>query len=460
MDLPRFELKEGISTGLRKDVEPMPTPLYDRLVELSQLPLTRLDMPGHHGSPAPGLEFWPAHLDVTEHPATGDLFDPEEDDPIQQAQQLWAKATGMDTCLFLTGGSTQGIQAGLALTAGVGSEVLLDRGSHRSVFNALALLDLTPHYLPRPWLETEGVTGPIRPQDVANALEQHPKVKTICITSPTYYGVLSDIPAIAAVCHRHGAKLMVDGAHGAHLPFLGYTGYQSADVVVVSAHKTLPAPGQTALLLARGYEGADLRRVASLTGTSSPNYVLMAGLDVARDYLEGEGRRAYTETARIVENLRRRLPALTPGEVELDPTRLVLRCDDGHQVARTLMERGIYYEMADSGHVVLIFTCADGPETVDALTAALEGVDLGTGTPLPPPPPPPPQVMRPRQALFAPTQEVAWEEAVGQVCACQLAPYPPGIPVVAPGEKVVKKHLAYLEQIGYNMDSIKVVNDC
>ncbi|MBM6896910.1 aminotransferase class V-fold PLP-dependent enzyme [Pseudoflavonifractor capillosus] len=405
----------------------MPTPLYDRLVELSHQPLQRLDMPGHHGSPAPGLEFWPAHLDVTEHPATGDLFDPEEDDPIQQAQQLWAKATGMDTCLFLTGGSTQGIQAGLALTAGVGSEVLLDRGSHRSVFNAL---------------------------------EQHQKVKTVCIISPTYYGVLSDIPAIAAVCHRHGAKLMVDGAHGAHLPFLGYTGYQSADVVVVSAHKTLPAPGQTALLLARGYEGADLRRVASLTGSSSPNYVLMAGLDVARDYLEGEGRRAYTETAKIVENLRRRLPALTPGEVELDPTRLVLRCDDGHQVARTLMERGIYYEMADSGHVVLIFTCADGPDTATALLSALEGIPLGTGTPLPPPPPPPPQVMRPRQALFAPTQEVAWEEAVGQVCACQLAPYPPGIPVVAPGEKVDKKHLAYLEQIGYNMDSIKVVNDC
>ena len=437
----------------------MPTPLYDRLVELSQLPLTRLDMPGHHGRPGIAPDFWPAWLDVTEHPATGDLFDPEEGDPIAAAQALWARATGMDACLFLTGGSTQGIQAGLALTAGAGGEVLLDRGSHRSAFNALALLDLTPHYLPRPWLEQEGVTGPIQPQTVEQALLRHPKAKTVCITSPTYYGVLSDIPALAAVCHRHGAKLMVDGAHGAHLPFLGYTGYRAADVVVVSAHKTLPAPGQTALLLAQGYRGADLRWAASLTGSSSPSYVMMAALDVVRDYMEGEGRQTYTEVAARVEHLRRRLPALRPEAVALDPTRLVLRCGDGHRVARALMERGIYYEMADRGHVVLIFTCADGPETADALTAALEGVDLGVGAVLPAPPAPPQQVLTPRQALFAPTQEVAWEEAEGRVCACQLAPYPPGIPVVAPGEKADKKHLAYLARIGYNTGRIKVVKD-
>ena len=419
------------------------TPLYDRLVELSQLPLTRLDMPGHHGRPTPPLDFWPAHLDVTEHPATGDLFDPEENDPIAEAQALWAKAVGMESCLFLTGGSTQGIHAALALTAGVGGEVLLDRGSHRSVFNALALLDLTPHYLPRPWLAQEGVTGPIQPQDVEQALKNHPNIKTVCITSPTYYGVLSDIPALAEICHAHGAKLMVDGAHGAHLPFLGYTGYQAADVVVVSAHKTLPAPGQTALLLAQGY---------------SPNYVMMAALDVVRDYLEGDGRPAYTETVQLVENLRASYPALRPVGVELDPTRLVLQCRDGYGVARTLMDRGTYYEMADSGHVVLIFTCADGPQTVAALTAALEGVELGGASLLPPPPPPPQQLMSPRQALFAPTKEVAWSQAEGEVCAQQLAPYPPGIPVVAPGEKVDKKYLAYLAQIGYNTEYIKVVH--
>ena len=436
----------------------MPTPLFDRLVELSQLPLTRLDMPGHHGRPTPPLDFWPAHLDVTEHPATGDLFDPEENDPIAEAQALWAKAVGMESCLFLTGGSTQGIHAALALTAGVGGEVLLDRGSHRSVFNALALLDLTPHYLPRPWLEEEGVTGPIQPQDVEQALKNHPNIKTVCITSPTYYGVLSDIPALAEICHAHGAKLMVDGAHGAHLPFLGYTGYQAADVVVVSAHKTLPAPGQTALLLAQGYTADQLRWAASLYGTSSPNYVMMAALDVVRDYLEGDGRPAYTETVQLVENLRCTYPALRPVGVELDPTRLVLKCKDGYGVARTLMDRGIYYEMADSGHVVLIFTCADGPRTVAALTAALKGVELGGASLLPPPPPPPQQLMSPRQALFAPTKEVAWSQAEGEVCAQQLAPYPPGIPVVAPGEKVDKKYLAYLAQIGYNTEYIKVVH--
>lgn len=106
-----------------------------------------------------------------------------------------------------------------------GGGVLVDRGCHRSVYHSMALLDLQPVYLPRPWLTEEGVTGPISPQLVDNELKNHPDIKTVCITSPTYYGVLSDIFAIAQVVHAHGGTLVVDGAHGAHLPFLGLEAY-------------------------------------------------------------------------------------------------------------------------------------------------------------------------------------------------------------------------------------------
>ena len=430
----------------------MPAPLYDSLRALAAQNPLRLDMPGHHGAPLPGgFTSWPSELDFTENGATGDLYG-DGPDAIQAAERCWADRLGFDSCLFLTGGSTQGVHAGLALLAGAGGSVALDRGSHRSAYHALALLDLTPHFLTRPWLADEGVTGPISPEAVEQTLTKHPDVKTVCITSPTYYGVLSDIPALAAVCRAHGAKLMVDGAHGAHLPFLGYDGYQAADVVVMSAHKTLPAPGQTALLLANGFPLGELQRWGAVYGTSSPSYVLMSALDTVRDYMEGEGAARCRETARLTEGLRRRWPSLTKRDgLSLDPTRLTLFSPDGFALARALRARGVYPEMADRGHVVCILTCADGAAEFARLERALDETGLtGPRAPCPPPPSPPEAVLTPRQALFAPREAIPLAEAAGRTAACQIAPYPPGVPVVAPGERIEKKHLAYLREIGYN----------
>lgn len=429
----------------------MPTPLYDSLRALAAQNPLRLDMPGHHGTPLPGGFSWPSGLDFTENGATGDLFG-DEPDAIQAAEALWAKRFGFDSCLFLTGGSTQGVHAGLALLAGAGGSIALDRGSHRSAYHALALLDLSPHFLTRPWLAEEGVTGPILPETVKETLTAHPEIKTVCITSPTYYGALSDIPAIAAVCHAHGAKLMVDGAHGAHLPFLSYDGYQAADVVVMSAHKTLPAPGQTALLFANGFPLSQLQRWGSVYGTSSPSYVLMAALDAARDYMEGEGTARYRETAHLVDALRSRWPSLTEkAGLSLDPTRLTLFSPDGFALADALRARGVYPEMADRGHVVCILTCADGEAELARLERALSETGLtGPCAPCLPPPGPPEAALTPRQALFAPRETVRLADSAGRIAACQIAPYPPGVPVIAPGERIEKKHLAYLREIGYN----------
>lgn len=435
----------------------MATPLYDTLRRLAEEPLLRLDMPGHHGRPLPVETLADTSVDFTENGRTGDLFGTGHD-AIVEAEELWAERFGFERCLFLTGGSTQGNHAALALLAGAGSAVAVDRGSHRSVYHAMALLDLTPHYLSRPWLEEEGIPGPISPDEVERMLNAHPKINTVCITSPTYYGVLSDIPAIARVCRAHGARLMVDGAHGAHLPFLGYEGFRAADAVVMSAHKTLPALGQTALLFANGYDMSALKRMGSVYGSSSPSYLMMASLDIARDWMEREGAEAYTKAIGLVENLRKDVPALSPGRVELDPARLVICCGDGFAAAEALRRRGICPEMADAAHVVFIFTAADGEGEAARLAAALSDILPD----YPPraeraeltPPPPPERVISLRQALFSPTRRGELFESEGEISAVQVAPYPPGIPVIAPGERIEKKHLAYLRGIGYNTGEI------
>lgn len=430
----------------------MPTPLYDALREYAQKDPARFHMPGHKGKFLPTPELMGlAPIDVTELPPTGNLYTAGE--PFDSAQRLWAELFGFDCCQFLTGGSTMGIHTGLALCARPGEKVLMDRSCHRAAFNALALLDLEPVWLERPWLDSENLIGPISPEMVKEELKRHPEIKTVCITSPTYAGVLSDIGAISRIVHAHGGKLFVDGAHGAHLPFLGLAPFQGADVVTISAHKTLPAMGQSALLFANGIDPDRVRRTASIYGSSSPSYPMLASMDLARDWLLGEGRWEYRRTACRVYEFRQAFPSLKdrPG-LSLDPCRLTLKVKDGPAFTRALEERGIFPEMEDGGHVVLICTAQDSDGDLYRLELALVELrdEMGDCAPIPAPPLPE-RVSSPRAALFAPSQIWPLEDCEGEVSACQIAPYPPGVPVVAPGERISKKELAYLEEIGYNM---------
>ena len=172
------------------------TPLYHALRAFADTNPLRMHMPGHKGRPLPAPELAGlSALDFTELPPTGDLF--SGGDAIEAAEKLWAEVFHMAHCLFLTGGATQGVQAALALACKPGDAVLLDRGSHRSAYNALALLDLRPVYLERPWLPAAGVTGPVDPAAVEAALKNRPEIKTVCITSPTYAGILSDVAEIS-----------------------------------------------------------------------------------------------------------------------------------------------------------------------------------------------------------------------------------------------------------------------
>lgn len=436
------------------------TPLCDALCALAGSTPLRMHMPGHKGKPLPIPQLGDyAALDFTELPPTGNLY--EGDGPIGAAEALWAQAMGMAHCLFLTGGSTQGVLAALTLACPPGSTVLLDRGCHRSAYNALALLDLHPRYLFRTPLPRTSLQGPISPEQLDDTLSQCPEIKTVCITSPTYYGIQSNIPLLAAICRRHGAYLVVDAAHGAHLPFLGNTSLREADLVVMSAHKTLPAPGQSALLLAgERFSHADLRRAASLYGSSSPSYPMMAALDCCRAWMEEAGAGRYRRTAEQVARLRGKFGALEGDWHALDPCRLVIPTGDGFALEGMLQAEGIYPEMADQGHVVFICTCMDSLEDFARLEEALTRLlpQLPSPGPAAELPPPPPMLLSPRQARLGPVESLPLCRAQGRVSACQVAPYPPGVPVIAPGEGITKKTIAYLYCIGYNMEEdIQVV---
>ena len=433
---------------------PFTAPLYDALHDLAAQHPLRLHMPGHKGIglPVPELRGY-ASIDFTELSATGNLY--EADGLIDRAEQLWADFWGAEGCLFLTGGSTQGLHTALNLLARPGDTVLMDRESHRCLHTGMALLDLHPVWLRRDWLAQGGVSAPVSPAAVAAALQAHPQCHTVCITSPTYYGVCSDIDALAAVCHSYGARLLVDGAHGAHLPvFYRRNPYQDADITVVSAHKTLPAPGQSALLFANGFSMDALRRSSLLFATSSPSYPMMAALDRLRTWLAAGGEERTFLAAGAALHLREKYPCLREEEgVVLDPMRLTLMVEDGFALAETLEGMGIYPEMADSSHVVLIFSGADAEEQFDRLDEALTALGLAYLTPQPPARRELPEwetVCSPRAAVFGPHREVILSKAEGMVAAQQLAPYPPGVPVVAPGERITKKHLEYLAEIGYN----------
>lgn len=443
----------------------MGAPLYERLSALAEKAALRMHMPGHKGklSAAPELAG-AAALDFTELADTGSLY--EGTGPIAEAEALAAKAFGAGNALFLTGGATQGIQSAVFYAARRGRGILMDRGSHLSAYNACGLLRLDQRYLYPEAVPGFGCLGPVTPEMVREGLAESPAA-AVLITSPTYYGVLSDVPAIAQLCREKDALLVVDAAHGAHLPFMkGFeTVLKGADIAIVSAHKTLPALGQSALMLTGpGVDARQLRGISAIFGSSSPSYALMASMDAARAYMERGGAAEYERAAAAVRAIRGAVNARGvfrafdgPG---LDPLRLVVNTDagglSGLDSSRLLSGRfGIAAEMADLVNVVFIITGQDGPRELEKLSdalLALEGMAGGTALAELPAPPGAQARLTPGEAMLAPRELVPLNQAAGRVAGEHISVYPPGIPLLAAGEMIEQKHLAYLEKMSYNMN--------
>jgi arginine decarboxylase len=385
----------------------------------------------------------------------------EADALVRRAEERTAERAGADWCRYSVGGSTHGNQA-LALAVGVpGDLVIVDRTSHRSVHLGLVLAGLRPIWIHPSLDATTGLPVGIEPATVSAALRDHPDARAVFVTSPSYVGTCADVAGIADVTRAAGVPLVVDAAWGAHLgstaalpphPFAA-----GADAVVTSAHKTLPALNQAALVLARTrFLAPDrLDRAMEATATTSPSGAILASLDGALALMAARGQElgiALLDRVRRAGAVLREVPGLVVadrtifGAGRFDDAKLVIVLAgtgaDGLAVDDDLAAAGYALEMADRDLLVPIVTLADDDAPVADLVAVLAAtIERHRAEPRPVRTHAAwtvraEQVLSPREAFFAERRPAPWDRAVGSICAEVVAPYPPGVPILAPGERI------------------------
>nr|MBA2519292.1 DegT/DnrJ/EryC1/StrS family aminotransferase [Chloroflexia bacterium] len=401
------------------------------------------------------------------------------DTAVRDAEALAAATWGAGRTFFLVNGSSSGNHAFLLATLSPGDEVVLGRDIHTSLLTALILTGARPIYVaPQLRPELDLGLGP-DPAAIAAALNAHPAAKLVVLTSPTYWGITADVAAIAAVAHARGVPLYVDEAWGPHFPFhpnLPPSAIASgADGAVTSPHKLLAGLSQAAMLHAGGprVDLARLATVVTLTQTTSPLLPILASLDACRQQMAARGEALLDRALALAGSASHRLQRL-PGVTVLDaarlglppwrhdPTRLVIDVQGlgltGFEAERRLRQHfGLAPEMSDLLGVVCLITIGDTEASVDRLVAAFAALAAGRRPPRRPGPgnmrsmgeivAPGRQALTPRDAFFAPTRLVSLAEAAGEVVAELVVPYPPGIPVVAPGEVVTAAKVDYLRQV-------------
>ena len=380
-----------------------------------------------------------------------------------RAARLWSA----DWCRFSVAGSTHGNQA-LALAVGQpGQEVIVNRTLHRSLLLGLVLAGLRPVWV-RPEIDhVSGLPAGVAVQTVRDALAAHPSACAVFLGDPTYVGTVSDLAAHAEAAHGAGVPLIIDAAWAAHLGFHPdlpqHAIAAGADAMVTSAHKALPAYTQGALVLARTtrLDAARLDRAFEATHTTSPTGSIMASIDAARALLAADGERLCGRLIRGVAAARERLLEV-PGVAVLDgpgvePTKLVVLLAGtgahGNRVEADIIAAGMPVEMADRDTVIPIPTIADDEDQIAAFTEVLiDAIERHRGTPRHVAPAAswtvePQTVLAPREAFFARSETMPAAAAIGRVSAELIAPYPPGIPVLAPGELITAAAVDALREV-------------
>ncbi|MCK6208574.1 aminotransferase class V-fold PLP-dependent enzyme [Bacillus infantis] len=434
-------------------------PLYGRLLDHIGKDSISLHVPGHkNGLLYKGSQEAYAEalkLDVTELSGLDDLH--AASGAIKEAELLASKLYGAKESSFLINGSTVGNLAMILGTVKEGETVLVQRNCHKSVLNGIRLAKASPVFLGPEYNGDWGVAGGIAPGTVEKAISLHPDAKAIILTYPNYYGMVFDLQAIIHKAHQHGIPVLVDEAHGAHLikmSRLKSAVELGADFVVQSAHKTLPAMTMGAYLHYNsrliGYEGA--REYLQMLQSSSPSYPIMASLDGARHYLETFTEEDDKILLERIESFRRGL-AVISGLLVLeyeegagDPLKVVIQPEglSGFELQSLLEDEGIYPEMADPYNVVFVLPLLkkdmDFPfkEIIFKTEKAMSGKRKGQTAKVN-------YFQKPSVSTLAVNAQdlmgmsrkaVSMEEAAGKICAELIIPYPPGIPLLFPGEVI------------------------
>ena len=473
-------------------------PLLERLSTYAASDAYPFHMPGHKRQVKMGITSVPNpfSVDITEIDGFDNLHHAE--DILKESMNSAAAVYGADRSWYLVNGSTCGILAAIAAAVKPGEKILMARNSHKSAYHAVVLNQLEPVYLYPEEVPEFQIPGEIEPEQVERALLEHPEIRAVFVTSPTYEGIVSDIQGIAATAHRHGAALIVDEAHGAHLPF-GDGNYfpdgalqEGADLVIQSLHKTLPSLTQTAILHLKSQilDAKKVEQYLSVYQSSSPSYILIASMENCVRYMAEKGAGEMARYGARLRELREKLAKLkhfrllkeeicgAAGVYGYDPSKLVLFPDfmTGTRLAEVLRtEYHLEAEMSSGRYVLLMTSFMDTEEgfsrlerallELDARVEKLEAGSVGlkdakqgrqepfSGAQSNQKPNQandsenyPQQMCLPWQAWHGDGMLVPLEEAEGRAARTCVTIYPPGVPMLMPGERIGTREIARIRE--------------
>ncbi|MGL6200188.1 MAG: aminotransferase class I/II-fold pyridoxal phosphate-dependent enzyme [Lachnospiraceae bacterium] len=452
--------------------------LYQQLAEYGDSDYYGFHMPGHKRNNNIIKADLPYQIDISEIEGFDDLNHPQG--ILKEAQKQAARVYGAEESHFLINGSTAGILSAIMGSTKRGSKILIARNCHKSVYNAVLMKELNPEYLYPLYYEDHGLNGEVRVDDVVQTLEQVPGIEAVVVVSPTYEGVVSDIPAIAAAVHERGIPLIVDQAHGAHFgfhpDFPDSANKEGADIVIHSLHKTLPAMTQTGLLHINGNIAPreNIRAHLQMLQSSSPSYPLMAGIDACIRLLKQEGTIRFGQYTENLTEFRREMKELkklrlveTPIQ---DPSKLVISTTGTDITGKELFDRllseyHLQLEMAAGSYALALTSIADTKAGFDRLAHALKEIDatLNCGA----------QSVKLNRLphldkLYTEAEaqnfpqaarvSLPWEQSVGYSALERAYLYPPGIPLIVPGERITAPAVSILQQyrmMGFEIKGLK-----
>ncbi len=447
--------------------------LMKRLIEYGKSDFYPFHMPGHKRQCREifALNFPnPFFIDITEIDGFDNLHHPEG---ILKESMEWAsKIYGSDKTYYLVNGSSCGILSAISGTVSNGGTILMSRNCHKSAYHGVFLNQLKAEYIYPQLIPEFGMQGGLLPGNIEEMLMNHPEIQAVLVVSPTYDGVVSDIQAISRIVHRFQLPLIVDEAHGAHFSYGNKRDFPvsalelGADVVIQSLHKTLPSFTQTALMHIReGYVDLDrIDRYVHMYQTSSPSYVMMAGIENCIRYMSGEGSVQMDQFSKRLKGVRKRLSGMkrlrlfseqvkgSYGVYDVDTSKIIISAK-GTGISGTWLddrlrkEFHLEMEMCGPDYVTAITTLADTGAGFERLCTALLEIDSELDNELEKSESPecrdssfpvrvgkPESLMTIAQAMDAPVYKVSISNGEGKVSAEFIYLYPPGIPIVAPGE--------------------------
>lgn len=446
------------------------TPIINALSIFNKKAPLYFCMPAHHRGSGSDEHFIKLlgedvlKYDLTETPITDDLHKAEG--AIKEAEILASKLFGSDQTFFLVNGTTCGNEAMIISSVHEGDKILVARNCHKSILMGLIISGAIPIYIEPEISTVYNTFGSISPEKVKTAFKQNHDIKAFILVSPTYYGISSDLKTISGICHSYGALLLVDEAHGSHFAFskeLPLTAMDSdADMCSQSIHKTAGSMTQSSMLHIKG-KLVDISMVDSslkIVQSTSPSYILMASLDAARHNLAINGTKLIEHAIFLAEYTRDNLNKINGVKCldtyndntifEQDFTRIVFSIEGirGFDVYDLLFYKyNICTEMADEHNVVMILSYADNIEQIKMLIEAIKSISESSTSVTASNfncPKMPPMSLTPRKAYFSKYEYISLDKAEGLISGEMIAPYPPGIPIIYPGEVFTQEVLNFI----------------